>query len=86
MKRIPNFSNHLILFVLILSLIVPIYFLLKGKTHSLKGFPLDDAWIHLVYGREISRGGYLAYNSGEPATGSTSPIWAYLLGIIHLLF
>lgn len=40
----------------------------------------------MVYGRSIAHKGYLAYNDSEPATGSTSPLWAYLLGIAHLLF
>jgi len=59
--------------------------LLGGGEHSKTGFPLDDAWIHLVYGRSVAESGYLAYNSGTPATGATSPLWAYVLGIVHLL-
>jgi hypothetical protein len=50
------------------------------------GFRLDDAWIHMVYGRELAETGLLAYNRGVPATGSTSPLWAGLLGLVHLLF
>lgn len=49
-----------------------------------RGFPLDDAWIHAVYGRELARTGLLAYNPGAPATGATSPLWAALLAIPHL--
>jgi hypothetical protein len=49
------------------------------------GFRLDDAWIHMVYGRELAETGLLAYNRGVPATGSTSPLWAGLLGLVHLL-
>jgi hypothetical protein len=47
------------------------------------GLRLDDAWIHMVYGREIAARGYLAYNPGIPATGSTSPLWCYWLGFLH---
>jgi hypothetical protein len=57
-----------------------------GTDHSWTGFPLDDAWIHLVYGRSVAEAGYLAYNSGVPASGSTSPLWAYVLGILHVFF
>ena len=49
------------------------------------GFPLDDAWIHLVYGRELSRSGLLAYNPGISSTGATSPLWAFCLAAVHLL-
>ncbi|MEQ1898214.1 MAG: hypothetical protein ABL971_12585 [Vicinamibacterales bacterium] len=47
------------------------------------GFPLDDAWIHAVYARELARSGMLAYNAGVPATGETSPLWALVLTPLH---
>ena len=50
-----------------------------------QGFPLDDAWIHAVYGRSVARSGMLAYNPGIPATGATSPLWALLLALPQLL-
>jgi hypothetical protein len=50
-----------------------------------RGYPLDDAWIHAVYARELARSGLLAYNPGVPATGETSPLWAMLLAIVHKL-
>ncbi len=56
------------------------------STESWSGFPLDDAWIHLVYGRSVAQSGILGYNEGIPATGCTSISWAILLGILHLLF
>jgi hypothetical protein len=73
------------LIVVIVSLACPLIMLLGGGENSQTGFPLDDAWIHLVYGRSVSESGYLAYNSGTPAAGETSPLWGYLLGIIHIL-
>jgi hypothetical protein len=48
------------------------------------GFPLDDAWIHLVYGRGLLENGYLAYNDGVPSTGCTSPLWAGFLALARL--
>jgi len=60
---------------------------IMGFSHeSWSGFPLDDAWIHLVYGRSVAESGMLAYNDGIPATGCTSVLWALLLGVLHLIF
>jgi hypothetical protein len=49
------------------------------------GFPLDDAWIHMVYGRSLAEDGLLAFNPGVPTTGSTSPLWAGFVAAAHLL-
>lgn len=37
--------------------------------------PLDDAYIHLVFGRNLIRGGFMQFNPGIPSTGLTSPAW-----------
>jgi hypothetical protein len=50
-----------------------------------QGFPLDDAWIHSVYARELARSGTLAYNPGVPATGETSPLWAVAIALVYLV-
>ncbi|MEZ4335396.1 MAG: hypothetical protein R3B82_02110 [Sandaracinaceae bacterium] len=48
------------------------------------GFPLDDAWIHMVYGRALAHGEPFAYSPGETASGFTSPLWVVLVGLAHL--
>lgn len=50
-----------------------------------RGFPLDDAWIHMVYGRSLAHEHLLAYNPGSPAVGETSPLWALVLAIPHMI-
>jgi len=72
--------------IVVLTLLVAVLILIASGPHGLNGFPLDDAWIHMVYGRSISTAGYPAYNEGIPATGSTSPLWGYVLGLIHIIF
>ena len=52
---------------------------------TVRGFPLDDAWIHAVYVRAFASGQGLSYNPGIPATGETSPLWAMVLAPTHLL-
>ena len=50
------------------------------------GFPLDDAWIHMVYGRGLLADGLLSYNPGVPSTGCTAPLWALGVALCHSLF
>ena len=40
---------------------------------------LDDAWIHFVYARSLSRGQGFSYNPGQPESGTTSPLWCALI-------
>ena len=50
-----------------------------------RGFPLDDAYIHLVYARNLAAGHGFAFNVGEPSIGTTSPLWTLLLALIGAL-
>jgi hypothetical protein len=48
------------------------------------GFPLDDAWIHQTYARNLVALGQWAYIPGQPSSGSTSPMWTVLLSIGYI--
>lgn len=50
-----------------------------------RGFPLDDAWIHLQFARHVALGQGLAFNDGITSSGSTAPLWSALLAIPFLL-
>ncbi len=43
------------------------------------GFPLDDSWIHQVYGRNLAETGMWAFVPGVPSAASTSPLYTVLL-------
>ena len=43
------------------------------------GVPLDDAWIHFQFARNLVRGNGLSFNPGHPTAGSTAPLWTILL-------
>ncbi len=43
------------------------------------GFPLDDAWIHQTYARNLALRGEFAFVPGHPSAGSTAPLWTFLL-------
>ena len=49
------------------------------------GFPLDDAWIHQTYARNLAQSGQFAFTPGLPSAGSTAPLWTFLLSIGYLL-
>src|SRR3990172_5294899 len=49
------------------------------------GFPLDDAWIHQTYARNLGLQGEWAYLPGVPSAGSTSPLWTALLALGYRL-
>jgi arabinofuranosyltransferase len=56
------------------------------------GFPLDDAWIHMTYARNLAHLGQWAFIPGEISGGSTSPLWTvalsagFALGITPLIW
>jgi hypothetical protein len=56
-----------------------------GGEALLFGFPIDDAWIHMVYGLSLRDEGALAYNTGIPSTGATSPLWAMVAMLAHVV-
>jgi hypothetical protein len=49
------------------------------------GFPLDDAWIHQTYARNLVQFGEWVYIPGKISAGSTSPAWTFMLSAGYLL-
>ena len=47
------------------------------------GVPLDDAWIHFQFARNLARGDGLSFNPGHPTSGSTAPLWTLLLAGVY---
>jgi hypothetical protein len=45
------------------------------------GFPLDDAWIHLQFARNVAEGHGFSFNPGVPSSGSTAPLWTLVLAV-----
>lgn len=60
------------------------YVILAGITFR-SGFPLDDAWIHQTYARNLAETGGWAFIPGKPSAGSTSPAWSLILALGHIL-
>ena len=49
------------------------------------GFPLDDAWIHQTYARNLAEWGQWAFWRGQSSGGSTAPLWSALLALGYWL-
>lgn len=60
------------------------YVWLAGRMQSI-GFPLDDAWIHQTYARNLADLGEWSFVSGVTSAGSTSPLWTVILTLFHLV-
>lgn len=54
-------------------------------TEGQGGVPLDDAWIHFQFARNLARGAGLSFNPGQPTSGSTAPLWTLLLAFVYLM-
>jgi arabinofuranosyltransferase len=63
-----------------LGLLVPFVMLALASAPGWRiSFPLDDAWIHLNFARNLARFGDWSYFPGDPVTsGSTSPLFTLL--------
>lgn len=60
-------------------------FLVAARAAGGLGFPLDDAWIHQTYARNVGLNGRWEYIPGQPSAGSTAPLWTLLLALGYLL-
>jgi hypothetical protein len=78
------FRRIVIASILAVFLSVGMYLWMSWQTLGL-GFPLDDAWIHQTYARNLVQGGEWAFLPGQPSVGSTSPLWTALMAIGHSL-
>ncbi|HZG62439.1 MAG TPA: hypothetical protein VEY13_02860, partial [Rubrobacteraceae bacterium] len=75
-------------FVAVLALCVGGAFVASNViyNHGYLSAPLDDVFIHLQYGRQLSEGQWFRYNDGAPmSTGASSLLYMILLGVGHAL-
>ena len=71
--------------IILLLVLFPALLLLSQYTSYVndhpdaRAFPLDDAWIHLTYARNLATHGRFSYHPDDPATsGSTAPLYTLL--------
>jgi hypothetical protein len=80
MKKIRFiFETHPLLVIILIALVLQGVFLLFGLQEIGIGFPLDDAWIHQTYARNLMESGSWSFVPGTVSGGSTSPLWTLFL-------
>ena len=86
--RVSTESNSRVdprIIIAVAALIAVLFYLLVSAVIFRVGFPLDDTWIHLTYARNLADHGEWAFRLGERSSGSTSPLWTFLLSIGFVL-
>lgn len=81
-------SRRSLLLVILVFLAIAGLLLVRESqvTGDLWNFPLDDAWIHMTFARNLAFGLGFGVNPGEPVAASTSVIWALWLAVLHRAF
>jgi hypothetical protein len=74
-------SRTLPLWLALAALVGGAYLLLATAGYGVIGFPLDDAWIHQTYARNLATTGQWTFVPGQVSAGSTAPLWSLLLSL-----
>jgi arabinofuranosyltransferase len=83
--RLPHGDWPWVASLLIVGCLVLATFALNAssRTAGQGGVPLDDAWIHFQFARNLARGDGLSFNPDQPTSGSTAPLWTLLLAAVY---
>jgi hypothetical protein len=88
----PKISKYAILVIVLIGIMSVLVYLLAAKVTYRLGFPLDDAWIHQTYARNLAYYGEWSFIHGYPSGGSTAPLWTaflvpgFLIGLSPLVW
>ena len=66
------------------TLLTAVVYLAASNRTSGFGFPLDDAWIHQTYARNLGEMGEWAFILGSASAGSTAPLWSAWISLGYL--
>lgn len=78
-RSLPHWLLLLLLTAVTLALTAVYLQHLLAFTGGRLGVPLDDAWIHFQFARNLAQGHGFSFNPGQPQPGSTAPLWTLLL-------
>ncbi|MFH1501947.1 MAG: glycosyltransferase family 39 protein [Candidatus Eisenbacteria bacterium] len=77
--------NHIAIALAVMVVFVGVFLWREHAATGTFGFPLDDSWIHAQFARNIVLGHGFSYNPGEPAAGSTAPLWTFVAATGYLI-
>jgi hypothetical protein len=80
-----NMPDRRMIAVIVACMLGIALFLGVSAANGQPGFPLDDAWIHQTYARNLARSGRFEFVPGVSSAGSTAPLWTLLLVVGYLL-
>ncbi len=58
----------------------------SGEPAGWERLPIDDSWTRMTYIRNFADSFVFEFNSGNPATGATGPLWIALNGLLAAVF
>jgi hypothetical protein len=65
------------------ALALSLFYEWQARRLSPAGFPLDDAWIHAQFARNIASGLGFSYTGPQWVAGSTAPLWTLVLAAAY---
>jgi len=72
--------------LLIIAVCIPVAmgaYILASQLLTGIGYPLDDAWIHQTYARNLAQYGEWSFIPGKPSGGSTAPLWSAMIAPVY---
>lgn len=76
-------KKHFFIILGACALSLGIYLVISKSTYKL-GFPLDDAWIHQTFARNLVTYREWSFIPGQSTSGSTAPLWTVMVAIGYL--
>jgi hypothetical protein len=70
---------HCMMLIALLGFLAVAGFLWRSSCIYGLGYPLDDAWIHQTYARNLVQYGEWSFIPGTPSAGSTAPLWTTMI-------
>lgn len=83
MKPSPRFN--LVTILTLLTPLIVLIFATQQVFHQTIGAPLDDAYIHFTFARNLRTLGEWSFNPGSPSLGASSPLWIILLALVSTI-
>ena len=77
--------TDVLLLALVVGLLSGLFVAAELPLAGARGFPLDDAYIHLQMARNLVEGGGFSFNAGEPVAASTAPLWTLFVALLYAL-